>query len=229
MPSFTKFLCAVNELVNIPVRIPSSQGPGSQGHSRRDPHAARLFRAPSDGPVRPAATAACTRARDSERVAALTRAGVRRFLLGNLAVRECWISRVCLRVLWPRPAAASARVTLFREAQPGLESPQPRQRLWRLQAWLGRGVEHGVRSPRSQRMFEPRHCGPTRGGRRGAFLCVAAAPLHNTLWVWGARQAGACGGRPSSEWSRASLGRGMLEKISWEISNLSSCKRASMA
>jgi hypothetical protein len=139
------------------------------------------------------------------------------------------VLRVYLRVLWPRPAAASARVTLFREAQPGLEPPQPRQRLWRLQAWLGRGVEHGVRSPRSQRMFEPRHCGPTRGGRRGAFLCVAAAPLHNTLWVWGARQAGACGGRPSSEWSRASSGRGMLEKISWEISNLISCKRASMA
>ena len=138
------------------------------------------------------------------------------------------VLRVYLRVLWPRPAAASARVTLFREAQPGLESPQPRQRLWRLQAWLGRGVEHGVRSPRSQRMFEPRHCGPTRGGAAGCFSlrrCSSAA--QHPLGVGAPTGRGVR--RPSSEWSRASLGRGMLEKISWEISNLSSCKRASMA
>ena len=30
-------------------------------------------------------------------------------------------------------------VALLREAQPGLEPPNPRQRVWRLQPWLGRG------------------------------------------------------------------------------------------
>ena len=30
-------------------------------------------------------------------------------------------------------------VALLREAQPGLEPSNPRQRVWRLQPWLGRG------------------------------------------------------------------------------------------
>ena len=32
-----------------------------------------------------------------------------------------------------------AEAALLREAQPGLEPPNPRQRVWRLQPWLGRG------------------------------------------------------------------------------------------
>ena len=32
-----------------------------------------------------------------------------------------------------------AEAALLREAQPGLEPPNPRQRVWRLLPWLGRG------------------------------------------------------------------------------------------
>ena len=142
MPSFTKFLCAVNELVNIPADFATQIfWIGNFKLCLRSGE----FACDTDNHGTPRTGRRDWRRQPAE---AGTHVAGGRPVTVNSEWLATWLAMPALQngfllARQSRHATSGGQVrvevALLREAQAGLEPPNPRQRVWRLQPCLGRG------------------------------------------------------------------------------------------